>query len=33
MVNLNLMFAKNMILNLCNDSNVDPLLKLHLYTC
>jgi len=33
MVNLNLMFAKNMILNLFNDSDLDPLLKLHLYTC
>ena len=33
MVNLNLMFAKNMILNLSNDSDLDPLLKLHLYTC
>ena len=33
MVNLNLMFAKNMILNLSNDSDLDPLLKLHFYTC
>ena len=33
MVNLNLMFAKNMILNLFNDSDLDTVLKLDLYTC
>lgn len=33
MVNLNLMFAKNMIVNLFNDSDLDPVLKLDLYTC